>query len=185
MDEDEFADAQDEMEERDEAEVYSVFGTIMGGRLIENGFMSLEEINDASDKDLTKISGIGKGTVKTIRKALAERGFGGVSEPEATPESEVKPDSEIAEAAEEEIAELSSAEEAPAVMAPVGAAVIRSLFPAHLRLTAPSGAVYEWVRSGVQVNVAAEDVEFVMGRNRNVGRACCGSSGERLYFELA
>lgn len=179
---------------QEEAEVYTVFGNSLGGLLIENGYPSLNDVYEASDEELLQISGIGQSTLRSIRDHLAAHGFEGGSAESATTPAEVKPDATDAEAAEGEIAEPPSAEEAPVAaesastasdVAPEGAAAVRSLFPSTLRVTAPSGQVYLWERSGVQVNVAAQDLEFVMGKNRNTGRACCGGSSGHRYFELA
>jgi hypothetical protein len=179
-------DVMDELEEKEEAKVREVLGEQLGNLLIEHGYGSLDAIREASDDELEDIPGIGTFTLRErIRKPLAEVELG-VSEEFATTPSEVKPESTDAEAAEEEDAETASAEEARAEMAPEGpTTAVRSLWPQVIGLTAPSGASYQWPNAGAQVNVAAEDVEFVMGKNRNAGRACCGGSSGHQYFELA
>jgi hypothetical protein len=179
----------DHLAEMEEEKVVEAFGEKIGNLLIEYGYDSLSAISNATDDELLDISGVGEGWLRTIREYLEEdqpTDLSGVSEDSATDESEVKPVSIEAEAAEDSSAELSSAEEAViADTAPMGAtAVIRSLWPQPIGMTAPSGATYHWESSGAQVNVLAEDVQFVMGKNRKTGRACCGSSGERIYFEL-
>lgn len=168
-------------EETDQDDVIERFGERVGNLLIEYGFGSLELVQEATDEQLLAISGIGTSTLVQIRALFDETA--GVSERSATTDSEVKPDSMEAEAVEVGIADLASTGEAP--LAGSGTIAVRSLWPAHIKLTAPSGLEYEWKSAGAQVNVLATDIEFVMGRNRNEGRACCGSSGERIYFELA
>ena len=49
----------------------------------------------------------------------------------------------------------------------------------------PSGASYAWDAPGSVVQVAAEDVDVVMGKNRSGTRECCGSGTERIYFVFA
>ena len=49
----------------------------------------------------------------------------------------------------------------------------------------PSGASYAWDAPGEVVQVAAEDVDAVMGKNRSGTRECCGAGTERIYFVLA
>ena len=184
---DEEDDVMDELDEMHEAALREVLGDQLGDMLIKNGYGSLDAIKFASDEELEDIPGIGTFTLREkIRKPmkLAED-EPGVSEELATAPPEVKPDSTDAEAAEEENAETPSAEEASAEMAPQGAAAVRSVFPTDMKLTGPSGAEYRWPKPGMQVVVAAEDMEFVMGKNRNAGRACCGGSSGHQYFELA
>jgi hypothetical protein len=168
---------------QNEADVVDTFGDRIGTLLIEYGYDSLAEIREADDSELLDIVGIGESTLASIREKTA---IPGVSDQPATTESEVKPDNDEAEPAESEIAEPDSAEDALVTETPPigGATAIRSLWPGRLKVTAPSGTVYQWDDSGSQVNVAMEDVGFVMGKNRNAGRACCGGSGERTYFEL-
>ena len=63
---------------------------------------------------------------------------------------------------------------------------IASVWPG--RVTAkgcPSGASYVWIETGSVVQVAAEDVDTVMGKNRSGTRECCGASTEVIYFVLA
>lgn len=185
---DEEDDVMDELEEREEAKVREVLGDQLGDLLIEYGYRSLDAIKNATDEELEEISGIGTFTLREkIRKPMElVEVEPGVSEEFATTPDEVKPDSTDAEAAEEENAETPSAEEAPvAEMAPEGAAAVRSVFPTDMKLTGPSGAEYRWPKPGMQVVVAAEDMEFVMGKNRNAGRACCGGTRGHQYFELA
>jgi len=171
-------------EEHDEDELFQHFGERVASLLIEYGFGSLELVRDATDEQLLAVSGIGGSTLVSIRETLAVLDEeAGVSEESATTPSEVKPDSMEAEAVEVGIADLASTDEA--LDAGSGTVVVRSLWPSRLRVTAPSGLSYEWSGGGDQVNVLATDIEFVMGKNRNEGRACCGSSGERIYFELA
>lgn len=166
-----------------ELDVVDALGDRIGNLLIEYGYVSLADIREADDSELLDIVGIGESTLASIREKTA---IPGVSDQPATTESEVKPVSIEAEPVESEIAEPDSAEEALVIEVPPigGETAIRSLWPGSLKVTAPSGAVYQWVKAGTQVNVAMEDVEFVMGKNRTTGRACCGSSGERIYFEL-
>ena len=172
---------EDYQKEYDELNVVEWFGERVGTLLVEYGFASLDAIRDASDEALLGISGVGASTLVMIRKVLDE--LAGVTDRSATTESVVKPDSMEAEAAEAEIADIASADEAD----PAGSGVIaiRSLWPSRLSVTAPSGLTYEWSWGGDQVNVLATDVEFVMEKNRTTGRACCGSAGERIYFEMA
>ncbi len=49
----------------------------------------------------------------------------------------------------------------------------------------PSGASYVWDITGAVVQVAAEDVDVVMGKNRSGTRECCGAGTERIYFVFA
>jgi len=176
-----------EKEERQEEEVIKAFGLSTADLLIDNGFGSLDAISDATDVDLRAVSGIGEGTLRTIREFLAERENEGVSEESATTPAEVKPVSEKPEAAEEKIAESSSAGKvAKADVPPGGGTAVRSLWPSPVALTAEgSGRRYVWEEPGAQVNVAADDLEFVMGFNSNAGRACCGGTHGHIYFELA
>jgi len=170
--------------ELEENVVLDELGDRIGNLLIEYGYGSIDEIAAADDSELLDINGIGKTALKKIRATVPA--LSGVSDQPATVESEVKPVSTEAEAAEVDIAETSSAVEASPADLPIGDTIaIRSLWPARTRVKTPSGSIYEWLRSGLQVNVRREDLEFVMSLNRNVGRACCGSSGERLYFETA
>ena len=164
-----------------ENSVLEELGEKIGNTLIEYGYGSLESIAAADDSELLDIVGIGKTALRKIRAKVPA--FSGVSDQPATVDSEVKPVSVEAEAAEAEIAVFPSVVEASADL-PTGVITIRSLWPARMRIQGPSGSIYEWELSGVQVNVKREDAEFVMSRNRNVGRACCGSSAERLYFEI-
>lgn len=171
--------------EHEENLVLDKLGNKIGNLLIESGYGSIDEIAAADDSELLDINGIGTTALEKIRAKVPA--LSGVSDQPATVESEVKPVSKEAEAADGKVADLSpSAVEASTADLPLGEEIaIRSLWPARTRVKAPSGSNYEWLRSGLQVNVRREDVEFVMGLNRNVGRACCGSSGERLYFEIA
>lgn len=176
----------------DEDLILARFGSHVGGLLIENGYLTLEKIREAKDKDLRKIPGIGGGTLSMIRSRQEDSYVldedVGVLDDTATVESEVKPESAEAEAVEGGYAEVPSTVEANVTSAPVdwtGAVAIRSLWPAAIKLTGPSGTEYFWPRAGAEVNVIAEDVEFVLSRNRNTGRACCGGSTERIKFELA
>lgn len=50
---------------------------------------------------------------------------------------------------------------------------------------APSGATYAWSEAGSVVQVAADDVDWVMAKNGNRADQCCGSSGPPVYFRLA
>lgn len=69
---------------------------------------------------------------------------------------------------------------------PQGNPAIVSLWPGRLILpAAPSGAIYTWPDAGSKIEVAVEDVDFVMSRNRGGERACCGSGTQRIYFEIA
>lgn len=186
-DQDNFEEELDAIEERDHSVLIAHLGGNLGNLFIESGYDALEDIDGASDAQLRSIAGVGPATLSVVREAVARYMLEGVSEEPATVPSEVKPVSTDAETAEgAQIAEVPSADEAPvADAAPAGATAVRSLFPSTVRLTAPSGSVYLWERAGTQVNVAAADLEFVMGKNRNTGRACCGGSGGRRYFELA
>lgn len=75
---------------------------------------------------------------------------------------------------------------APVKPRPQGNPAIVSLWPGKLIVPdAPSGATYEWPDGGSKVEVAVEDVDFVMSRNRGGNRGCCGSGGRRIYFEIA
>lgn len=174
----------EDVEITNEKGVTDLLGDHLGNLLIEYGYTSIAEIREADDSELLDISGVGKGMLAFIRENTTE--VPGVLDQPATTESEVKPVDTEAEPAESEIAEPDSAEEALVDVAPPigGAMPIRSLWPGRLKVTAPSGTVYEWDVAGTQVNVAMEDVGFVMEKNRNAGRACCGGSGERIYFEL-
>ena len=182
-------------EELDERLIYSMFGQATGDLLIGEGYETLELIENAPDEELLAINGIGQATLNVIRDRIPAREFlnenAGVSEESATTPSEVKPDSMEAETAEAEHAEPAEAVEAPDAVGTLSENLdggdlvpIRSLWPSRIVVTAPSGTRYEWERGGSQVNVEAADVEFVMSKNRNAGRACCGSSGERIYFEI-
>lgn len=173
----------DDVAIQNEHDVTDATGDRVGTLLIEYGYDSLAKIREADDSELLDIAGIGESTLVSIRGKTA---LPGVSDRPATTESEVKPDRHEAEPAEDAIAETFSAEDASVdAPPPIGGGItIRSLWPARLKVTAPSGNVYEWGDAGSQVNVAMDDVEFVMGKNRNAGRACCGDSGDRIYFEL-
>lgn len=173
----------DDVAIHNEEDVADVFGDRIGTLLIEYGYDSLAEIREADDSELLDIIGIGESTLASIREKTA---LPGVSDQPATTESEVKPADIEAEPAEGAIAESLSAEDASVdVPPPIGGGMtIRSLWPARIKVTAPSGNVYEWFNAGAQVNVAMEDVQSVMEKNRTTGRACCGDSGERIYFEL-
>lgn len=66
-----------------------------------------------------------------------------------------------------------------------GTQAIQSAWPGRLIVSnAPSGARYEWRDAGHIVEVALEDVEFLMEKNRSDARECCGDS-HRTYFVLA
>ena len=174
----------EDLEVHEEHRVREAFGDKTADLLIEYGYPSFAAIEAADDSELLDIRGIGKSALKKIR-ALVPASLGVSAQP-ATVEDEVKPISTEAEPAEVEIAEIpSAAEVSPAELPPGEIVPIRSLWPARLKIQGPSGTVYEFPHSGAQVNVMREDAEFVMSKNRNVGRACCGSSGERLYFEIA
>jgi hypothetical protein len=178
---------EDEIEQGDYMELKRVLGSSYADLLFENGYASVEDADAAPDSQLLAIRGIGEATLGEIRELIAQYMLEGVSVEDATPLTEVKPSTTDAEAAEGEIADAPSAVEASVAedAAPVGATAVRSLFPSALKLAAPSGLVYEWPKAGSQVNVAADDLAFVMGKNRSTGRACCGGSGGRHYFELA
>lgn len=47
-----------------------------------------------------------------------------------------------------------------------------------------SGETYRWSEPGAVLQVAAEDVEALMGLNRSGARACCGADTERTYFDI-
>jgi hypothetical protein len=120
----------------------------------------------------------------------------------ATAEGGVKPADAKAEAAESALAEAPKAATAeagsagPKKASGMGPRKIRSLWPATIKIVGPSGTRYEWPRAGSVAIVNFEDVAFVMGKNRedvasavrknrNEGRACCGGSSARIYFEPA
>lgn len=186
-----------------EIDIVELFGDRIGELLIEAGFGDLQEIRDSDDDDLLEIEGIGTASAGLIRQKLADREqedaiggeeleyetgmvLPGVSEPEATPDPEVKPVEIEAEPAEESIAEDDSAVEAVAEEAPaVGPNIaIQNLWPVRMKVVAPSGIEYFWSKAGDVQHVMAGDVEFVMSKNRNVGRACCGANAEKLYFKI-
>jgi len=50
---------------------------------------------------------------------------------------------------------------------------------------APSGASYVWESPGSMVQVAAEDVDWVMAKNGSKSHDCCGSGGPPVYFQMA
>ena len=181
------SEEEEALDEQKEAKVIKAFGLNTADLLIENGFGSLDAVYDASDEELLAVSGIGEGTLQTMREFLAKREKEGVSEETATTPSEVKPVSKKAKAAEEESAESSSAGKvSKADVPPGGGTAVRSLFPSALSFgETPSGKTYVWEGPGSQVNVAAEDLESVMERNGNAGRACCGGTHGHTYFELA
>lgn len=186
-----------------EIDVVELLGDRIGELLIEAGFIDLDAIHDADDDDLMKIEGIGTASAALIRQKMADKEqenaieveeleyetgmvLSGVSEPEATSAPEVKPVEIETETAEGSIAEDSSAvevvaEEAPAMGPNVA---IQNLWPTRLKIVAPSGTEYMWLRAGDVQHVMAGDVEFVMSKNRNVGRACCGANAEKLYFKI-
>jgi hypothetical protein len=179
----------DELYDPNEELVLARFGAHVGTLLIDNGYGSLAAVRRARDRDLRKITGIGDSTLDMIRARQVESYVPdedvGVSEDTATVESEVKPSTE-AEAVEGGHADAPPTAEATA--APVdwtGVVAVRSLWPAAVKLVGPSGHEYFWPRAGAVINVTAEDVEFVLSRNRKKGRACCGGDTERIKFELA
>ena len=47
-----------------------------------------------------------------------------------------------------------------------------------------SGETYRWSEAGAVQQVAAEDVDALMGLNRSGTRACCGAGSERIYFDI-
>ena len=180
----EFADLDAEHEDK----LREVLGEHIGNILIEHGYGSLESIKFADDAEILDIHGIGTSTLGIIRESVRSALNVGVSDRSATTDSEVKPSNEEADPAEGEIAEPSSAVDAAVVGfadSQFGNVAIRSLWPARIRVTAPSGLEYIWPSAGSLVVVLAADIDFVLGKNRNVGRACCGGSSERIYFELA
>ncbi|MCK5547451.1 MAG: hypothetical protein KAI64_00440 [Thermoplasmata archaeon] len=181
MTDEDYQEVIEEQVEYDELNVIEWFGERVGTLLVENGFANLDTVREASDDALLAISGIGASTLFMIHKVLNEEA--GVTDRHATTDSVVKPDSVEAEAVEAEIADIASTDEAD--IAGSGTIAIRSLWPSPIRVQAPSGLAYLWSGGGDQVNVLATDIEFVLGKNRNVGRACCGDSSERIYFELA
>ena len=176
----------------EENKIVDLLGIHLGNLLIKHGYVSTVEILEADDSEILDILGVGQSSLDLIRTKIGgvfrseDSEVPGVSDQPATTESEVKPVSIEADPAESEIAEPDSAEDASVYATPPigGVTTIRSLWPGRLKVTVPSGTVYQWEDSGSQVNVAMEDVKFVMEKNRNAGRACCGGSGKRIYFEL-
>ena len=110
----------------------------------------------------------------------------GVSRRPATAGRGVKPVSDVAATAGGAFADALSAVAAPASTALPEAVekVVTSLWPSDLVLVCPSGRRYRWPKAGARQNVAADDVEFLMSKNRSKGRACCGGSGTRTLFTL-
>lgn len=51
------------------SELVNAYGEKVGQLLIDGGYASLSEVEEASDKDLKALKGIGRGTVKAIRSA--------------------------------------------------------------------------------------------------------------------
>jgi len=63
---------------------------------------------------------------------------------------------------------------------------IRSLYPARLRYASPStGESYEWSSAGSVVEVAIEDVDFLLSKKLG-STGCCGvqSNGNQLFEKL-
>lgn len=65
-----------------------------------------------------------------------------------------------------------------------GNVLVRGLWPGTVKIVGPSGNQYVFEAGQVQ-EVAPEDVEHLMSKNHNAGRACCGGESERYFFELA
>jgi len=65
-------------------EAFESLGTRTVSALIESSFENLEELQEATDKDLMAIKGIGKRTVAPMRGLLAELGFEKAEELEET-----------------------------------------------------------------------------------------------------
>lgn len=62
---------------------------------------------------------------------------------------------------------------------------VTSLWPSKLIVKgAPSGNKYVWPDAGAVVVVAPIDLPFLAEKNREIS-ACCGSSGQRRYFEFS
>lgn len=59
--------------------------------------------------------------------------------------------------------------------------VIRSLYPAKMKITAPSGKVYIFEDAGSEVKVAEEDVAFLLEKRQPSG--CCSGNSPMSYFE--
>lgn len=104
--------------------------------------------------------------------------------------SGVKPVISEAGAAERDAARTAS----PGSGRPVVVAARPKVSTASLRLTSlipgplvirdsPSGEVYRWPKSGAEVLVRAEDVDYLLSFNHSGSRACCGGGGRRDYFQ--
>ncbi len=65
-------------------DVFEPLGKRILNSLLSSDYDSLEELHELSDKDLTKITGISKNAVSSIRGLLAARGFEPVFELEKT-----------------------------------------------------------------------------------------------------
>lgn len=63
--------------------------------------------------------------------------------------------------------------------------MVTSMWPGKLIVYGkPSGNRYVWEDAGATVAVDPDDLPFLAEKNRKI-RACCGSSGERRYFDLS
>jgi hypothetical protein len=100
----------------------------------------------------------------------------GVSEEVSTASKEVKPDVST------ESAPSGALAEAPEGGDPENGTWIRSVWPGTLKIEGPSGRTYVWSSAGARLFVEDDDVEAIMGKNRNTGRACCGGSPGKTYF---
>jgi hypothetical protein len=62
--------------------------------------------------------------------------------------------------------------------------MVTCLRPSRLIVkNAPSGTLYVWPEAGSTIAVKIEDIPFLAEKNHKA-HACCGSSGERRYFDI-
>lgn len=65
-----------------------------------------------------------------------------------------------------------------------GEVMVTCLRPSRVIVkNAPSGTLYVWPKAGSTIAVKVEDIPFLAEKNHKA-RACCGSSGERRYFDI-
>ncbi len=61
---------------------------------------------------------------------------------------------------------------------------IQSVYSGTVIADIPNGTSYRWGSPGDVLQVAESDVDYVMGKNGDGTRECCGSSSLPIYFVL-
>ena len=72
----------------------------------------------------------------------------------------------------------------PAKVSAPKTVAIQCIYPGTVMAECPGGERYRWEAPGVVLQVAKSDVDYVMSKNGDGTRECCGSSSTPVYFVI-